>query len=39
MVDQQFILNGDQEKAVAAGVKFLRSDGPQIYEISGAAGT
>ena len=39
MVDKQFILNDDQEKIVTAGVKFLRTDGPQIFEFTGSAGT
>jgi len=39
MVDKQFILNDDQEKIVTAGVKFLRSDGPQEFQFTGPAGT
>ena len=31
------VLNPEQDKVVTAAVKFLRSDGPQVFEFAGKA--
>lgn len=39
MINNHIILNPGQEKIVTAAVKFLNSDGAQVFEYAGAAGT
>lgn len=38
-MSNQIILNEDQEKVVSAAVRFLNTDGPQVFQFTGSAGT
>ena len=38
-MNNQIILNEDQEKVVSTAVKFLNTDGSQVFQFTGSAGT